>query len=46
MRSFLVACTLVAAAIASCSMPNFAPPKLGHAAGPAIAVVSEINAAR
>ncbi len=37
MRSFLVACTIVVAAIASCSMPNFAPPKLGSAAAPVVA---------
>jgi hypothetical protein len=37
MRSFLVACTIIVAAIASCSMPNFAPPKLGSVPVPIVA---------
>jgi len=39
-RRFLVVCSIVAAALASCSMPNFGPPKLGELAAPAVAIVA------
>jgi hypothetical protein len=40
MRDVLVACLLILATIAACSMPNFGPPKLGVTGAPAAAAVS------